>query len=105
MELTQAADDADASEAVDAILSLAGLEAYLFTARTFGDRCAIRVDYVTDDGWKSATLCLGNALLFASLSNPSLQQRLAAAWKERLAGARAIKPIQAGRQFLAVTRH
>jgi hypothetical protein len=102
MESTQTAD-AEASEAVDAILSLVGLETCLFTARTFGDRCAIRVDYVTDSGWRSATICLGNEQLCASLSNPSLQRRLAESWQERLADARAIKPVQAGRRF-AVSR-
>ena len=94
-----------APEAVDAILSLVGLETCLFAAHSRGDRCAVRVDYVTPEGWKSATFCLGSEVLCASLNDPSLRQQLAEAWQNRLADARRIRPVQAGRQFTPPTRH
>lgn len=95
----------DAPEAVDAILALVGLETCLFTARSRGGRCAVRVDYITPEGWKSATFCLGSEILFASLHDATLQQQLAEAWQSRLQGARTISPAQAGRQFTPPTRH
>lgn len=99
------ASAAEAPEAVDAILALVGLETCLFSARSRGDRCAVRVDYVTQEGWKSATFCLGHEVLCASLHDASLQQQLAQAWQTRLQGARPISPAQVGRQFIPVTRH
>ena len=95
----------EAPEAVDAILALVGLETCLFSTRSRGDRCAVRVDYVTAEGWKSATFCLGREVLCASLHDTSLQQQLAEAWHNRLKGARRISSTQAGRQFTPVTRH
>jgi hypothetical protein len=105
MESIPSSGAARAPEAVDAILALLGLETCLFTARALGNRCAVRVDYVTQEGWKTATFCLGSEVLYASLEDASLQQQLADVWQSRLQGARAISPKQAGRQFTHVTRH
>lgn len=96
---------AQAPEAVDAILDLVGLDTCLYTARSRGGRCAVRVDYVTEEGWKSATFCLGTEILEQSLNDASLRQQLADAWQHRLSAARAISPVQVGRQFTPPTRH
>jgi hypothetical protein len=94
-----------AREAADALLTLIGLDNCLFTVEDYAGRCAIRVDYVNGDKWRSATFQTSYTALRATLEDEGLRQELAYAWQQRIATARVIGALHAGRgfQYAAIT--
>lgn len=88
-----------AREAADAILTLLGLDNCLFTVEDRSGRYAIRVDYPNGNKWRSATFLTSYGALRATLEDEGLRQELAYAWQQRLASARVIGALHAGRGF------
>jgi hypothetical protein len=78
------ADLASATEAIRLLLSELALEDYRFTIGPREPESEVGVEYAASDGWRTATLHVGDAALLASRTDPNVRRQLASQWRERL---------------------
>jgi hypothetical protein len=78
----------NATEAIRLLLSELALEDYRFTIDPREPESEVGVEYAATDGWRTATLHVGDAALLASRTDPKLRSQLASQWRETLIHAR-----------------
>jgi hypothetical protein len=78
------ADLANAAEAIRLLLSELALQDYRFTIDPREPGSDVGIEYAATDGWRTATLHVGDAALLASRTDREVRSHLASQWGDRL---------------------
>lgn len=81
-----------ARDAVDALLARLDLEAYLFGVEPRGDHWEAKVEFASENGWRTTVLNVDDSSLLASLEEVAVQDRLVESWRSSFADAK--RPVR-----------
>lgn len=77
-----------ARDAVDVLLGRLNLEAYLFGVEPRGDHWEARVEFASENGWRTTVLHVEDSELLVSLEQADVQDRLVESWRSSFADAK-----------------
>jgi uncharacterized Ntn-hydrolase superfamily protein len=77
-----------ARDAVGALLARLDLDAYLFGVEPRGDHWEARVEFASEDGWRTTVLNIDDSELLVSLEKAAVQDRLVESWRASFADAK-----------------